>query len=172
MGRRVARARAVVGGTRFAEFDRRLARLAEVRPQTAGESLMAFARRILDRCEAKVRRRGRGLASLSPAGLHRLRIAAKKLRYAVSFLAPAFQSDAAEGYAGATIALQNALGLMNDRVVSAHVLADIARAGRSTKGVKRSCHRLTGRLARPSRRQKRELKRAWKAFKKSEAFWR
>ena len=171
VGRRVARARAVLGDTRFAEFDQRLARFAEARPQTGGETLIAFARRALDRCEAKVRRRGRGLANLKPADLHRLRIAAKKLRYAVSFLAPAFQSDAAEGYANATIGLQDALGLMNDRVVSAHVLADIAQAGRSMKGVKRSCDRLTGRLARPSRGQKRGLKRAWKAFKKSEPFW-
>jgi triphosphatase len=172
VGRRVARARAVLGDTRFAEFDQRLARFAEARPRTGGETFIAFARRALDRCEAKVRRRGRGLARLKPADLHRLRIAAKKLRYAVGFLAPAFQSGAAEGYANATIGLQNALGLMNDRVVSAHVLADIARAGRSLKGLKRSCDRLTGRLARPSHRQRKELKRAWKAFKKSKPFWR
>jgi triphosphatase len=170
--RRVGQARAVLAGARFAEFDQRLARFAAAHPRTCGETLTVFARRVLDRSEAKVRRRGRGLAHLKVSELHHLRIAAKKLRYTVSFLAPAFQSDAAEGYSKVAVGLQDALGVINDRTVGTQVLADIARTRRSSRKVKRSCDRLSRRLSHPSSRHKKQLKHAWKAFKKSQPFWR
>lgn len=104
--------------------------------------------------------------------MHRLRIASKKLRYAVGFFAPAFRPGAAEAYAQVAAGLQDALGSMNDRAVSGLVLSDIARERRSSKKVKRSCGRLAGRLVHPSKGQRKRLKRAWKAFEKSEPFWR
>lgn len=169
--RRLARARIVLGSPRFAEFDRRLERFAAIRSEGGGENLGDFSRRILDRCEARVRRRGRGLAGLSVRKLHRLRLAAKRLRYAVGFLAPVFGSRRTEDYAEAAIGLQDALGRMNDRKMSGQVLGDIARAGRSSRGVRRSCKRLTRRLRRPSKRQRTALKHAWKTFKRSQPFW-
>lgn len=170
--RRIGQARAVLAGARFDEFDQTLAQFAAARPSTRGETLTVFARRRLDRCQIKVRRRGRGLARLTPSELHRLRIAAKKLRYAVSFLGPAFDPDATEDYAKAAVALQDALGLMNDRTVGVQVLADIARTGRSSRKVKHSCDRLARRLSHPIRRHKKQLKYTWKACRKAQPFWR
>jgi CHAD domain-containing protein len=169
--RRLSHARAVLGGTRFARFDARLKQFT-AGPETGGEALGAFAQRVFDKCEAKVRRRGHGLSKLTALELHRLRIATKKLRYATDFLAPIFKSPEADAYVDATVSLQDALGTLNDRTMSKHVLADIAKAGRSSDGVGRSCKRLARRLKAPSKRDRRHLKQAWKTFKQAESFWR
>ena len=58
--------------------------------------------------------------SLDGKDLHRLRIAIKKLRYAATFLRPAFASPReAKAYIEATVRLQGALGALNDRAVAA-----------------------------------------------------
>jgi CHAD domain-containing protein len=169
--RRLSHARAVLGGTRFAKFDARLKQfIAE--PETGGEPLRQFARRVLDKCEAKVRRRGHGLAELTALELHRLRIATKKLRYAASFLVPILKSPAGDSHLDATVSLQNALGTLNDRVMSKHVLTDIAKVARSSDSVGRSCKRLAKRFKKPTKRDRRHLKEAWKTFKRTEPFWR
>lgn len=170
--RRVGTARAVLSGARFARFEQRLAQFAAGCPDVGGEPLQVFARHVLDRCADKVRRRGRRLAHLRVRELHRLRIASKKLRYAVGFLGSAFRPDATKAYGETAVELQDALGSMNDRAVSGQVLADIAQERRSSRKVKKSCGRLAMRLVHPSKGQRKRLKRAWKAFKKSEPFWR
>ena len=98
-------------------------------------------------------KRGRKFESLDPHRLHRLRIAIKKLRYAADFLQPAFASATAKPYIEATVRLQGALGAMNDRAVARHMLADLATA------------------ARPTKRRRRKLERAWNEFRKAERFW-
>lgn len=168
---RLAQARAVLVSPRFIVFDRKLEKLAASHADGRGEPLIGFARRALDRCEARVRRRGRGLSRLGDGGLHRLRLAAKKLRYAVECLAPVFATRAAEDYAEAAAALQDVLGKMNDRRMSRRGLGDIARASGHAAGVRRSCRRLAKRASRPRRRHRTELKRAWQSLKRAEAFW-
>ncbi len=170
--RRLADARLVLDSPRFIDFERRLGRVATASMDDSGESLVTFARSALDRCQDRVRRRGRGLSGLGAGRLHRLRLGAKKLRYAVDFLAPLFRAQAAQDYAEATAALQDVLGKMNDRRASRGVLGDIARAGGPSREVRRSCKRLMKRVATPRGRERRELKRAWKAFKRAEPFWR
>ncbi len=170
--RRLADARLVLDSPRFLEFDRRLDRLAAAHMDGQGECLMAFARRALDRSQDRVRRRGRCLSGLGIRKLHRLRLAAKKLRYAVEFLAPLFRAQEAQDYAEAATALQDVLGKMNDRRMGREVLRDIARAAGSRRDVRRSCRRLAKRVGTPSGRQRRQLKRAWKVFKRAEPFWR
>jgi CHAD domain-containing protein len=169
--RRLSHARAVLGGARFAKFDAQLKQfIAE--PETGGEPLGGFAQRVLDKCEAKVRRRGRGLAKLEALELHRLRISTKKLRYAAGFLAPIFKAPRADAYVDATASLQDALGTLNDCTMGKHVLADIAKAARSSARVGRSCKRLAKRLKAPSKGDRRHLKQAWKTFKQAQSFWR
>ena len=98
-----------------------------------GLRLDEFGRHVLDARHAKVVRRGRLLDKLSEEQLHRLRIGIKKLRYAATYLSPAFASPAAKPYIEATVRLQGALGALNDRATAARMLADIATASRPSE---------------------------------------
>lgn len=127
------RARAALSGARFGIFDTTLASFIEHMPADAAGRLDDFGRIALEERADKVAARGRKLASLDGKRLHKLRIAIKKLRYAATFLRPAFSSPpfdsrAAKPYIEATVRLQGALGTLNDREVAAQMLADIARA--------------------------------------------
>ncbi|WP_170302975.1 CHAD domain-containing protein [Reyranella soli] len=170
--KRQSRARSALGGPRFARFDRDLERFIVAPPSAAGETLKDFASRALDAHHAKVRRRGRNLSELKAADLHRLRIAVKKLRYAAAFLLPVFEPTPATAYVDAVESLQNALGIMNDRTVGAKVLADISGAARPSDKARRSCKRLGKHLKDRGRHDRRNLRQAWRAFKKAVPFWR
>ena len=56
--------------------------------------VIGHARAVLERDYQRMRKRGRSLARLDHAHMHRLRIAAKKLRYAAGFFAPLFRASA------------------------------------------------------------------------------
>ncbi|MDP1965971.1 MAG: CHAD domain-containing protein [Reyranella sp.] len=169
---RLTRARRALGGNRFAQFDRNVERFILSPSSSGGEPLKDFAARALDAHHAKVRRRGRNLSRLEAADLHRLRIAVKKLRYAATFLLPVFEPTATTTYVDATESLQNALGIMNDRTVGAKVLADISKASRPSDRARRPCKRLGKHLKDSGRHDRRNLKQAWRAFKKAGPFWR
>ncbi|SKA32043.1 CHAD domain-containing protein [Enhydrobacter aerosaccus] len=170
------RAREALAGARFAAFEEQLAAFIEAPSSTTGR-LDEFAREMLEKRHGKVERRGRKLASLDTEQLHRLRIAIKKLRYASGFLraafpTPDFDSRAMNAYIDATARLQNALGALNDREVAAHMLADIAAAARPTEPVEPELRRLRKQVAAGSKRRRRRIEEAWKAFRKIEPFWR
>ena len=165
------RARAALSGARFAAFERDLAAFAAEKPPAAGKRLDAFGRRVLDSRHAKVLRRGRTLLELDEERLHRLRIAIKKLRYAATYLAPAFASADAKPYIEATVRLQGALGALNDRATAQRMLADLATAARPTEDVARPLKVLARQAASGGKRRRRRLERAWKEFRKAGRFW-
>jgi len=92
------------------------------RDQTAA----GFASAALDRLRDKLGREGRHLRSLDDAGLHEVRIAAKKLRYAAWFFSGLFHGDKAERRAKRFIeamrALQDRLGEVQDLAVAPALL--------------------------------------------------
>jgi CHAD domain-containing protein len=165
------RARAALSGARFAAFERDLAAFAAQRPARTGARLDTFGRRVLETRHAKVARRGRGLDRLDEERLHRLRIAIKKLRYAATYLAPAFAPADAKPYIEATVRLQGALGALNDRATARRMLADLATAARPTEDVARPLKALARQAASGGKRRRRKLERAWKEFRKVERFW-
>jgi triphosphatase len=69
---------------------------------------------VLDGCRRKVRRRGKGFGSLAPRERHKLRIAVKKLRYAVELFGSLFDNDGLERFVGELKRLQSDLGYAND----------------------------------------------------------
>ncbi len=170
------RARAALAGARFALFEEQVVAFIEAAPSEAGR-LDEFGREILEKRHAKVEQRGRKLASLDAERLHRLRIAIKKLRYAATFLRPAFSgpgfdSRAVNAYIEATVRLQGALGALNDREVAAQMLADIAAAARPTEKVEPVLRKLRKQAAAGDKQRRRRIERAWKTFRKTEPFWR
>jgi CHAD domain-containing protein len=169
------RARTALSGARFCAFAEQVEAFVDSKPTGTGR-LDEFGRERLEARHAKVERLGRKLASHDEERLHRLRIAVKKLRYAASFLQPAFSgpgfdSGRAKAYIEATVRLQGALGALNDRAVAARVLADIAAAARPTEQVERALRKLGKQAASGNKRRQRKLDRAWKIFRKAERFW-
>jgi CHAD domain-containing protein len=89
-----------------------------------------FARERLDRLRRQVLKRGRKLASLDAPSRHRLRIKAKKLRYAAEFFADCFGNRATKKRArflSVLEDLQDYLGRLNDIVVAHHLAADLVQ---------------------------------------------
>ncbi len=86
----------------------------------------AFATAELERRRRQVKKRGRHLAALDPEARHRVRIAAKKLRYGAEFFAALYDGKKAakrhEVFVEALADLQDHLGDLND-IATAHTLA-------------------------------------------------
>lgn len=165
------RARAALSGARFEAFERQLDAFLDLSPAHPTERLDAFARIELQAHHEKVMRRGRKIETLSVKRLHRLRISMKKLRYAAEFLKPAFAQAAVKPYIQATVRLQGALGILNDRAVAHEVLADLAIAARPNEDVAPELKRLAKRADGGNKQLRRKLAAAWKAFRKVEPFW-
>jgi triphosphatase len=87
------------------------------------EPAVNFAQRILSEQYAKVLRRGRRFKSLPAEGLHRVRLATKRLRYVSEFLLPLFADrKSARKFSRRLAGLQEQLGAFNDMAVTASLL--------------------------------------------------
>lgn len=84
----------------------------------AAEAGRDFAARVLDTARLRIKKRGRGLKHLDPHTRHRVRIAAKKLRYGAEFFAGLYHKKKArrrqEKFGDALSDLQDHLGALND----------------------------------------------------------
>ena len=135
------------------------------------EPARVYAARVLAARHARVIQRGQHLGRLTVAELHRLRIAVKKLRYAVEFFAGLFQIKAMAVQRARLAKLQDILGRINDAaavepLLAAAVAAAPARAvGTADRGVR---DWYQARAA--SRRAK--LQRAWRRFRAARRPWR
>jgi triphosphatase len=93
------------------------------RPVRRDEPARDFADRELDRRRRQVKKRGRRLDRLSPEERHRVRIAAKKLRYGAEFFAGLYPGRKAgrrhAAFVKALSGLQDQLGALND-IATAH----------------------------------------------------
>ena len=133
------------------------------------ESAGVTAAGILEARHARVLKRGRRLAAQSPEQLHRLRIAIKKLRYAVEFFNDLFQVKAMAVQRNRLEKLQDILGFINDAESLEPLFAkaqSVARrwpAGAAEAVVLRHQRRAT--------RQRKQLASAWRIFKDAPKPW-
>lgn len=97
-------------------------------PCDPGENigLADFARRELDRLLAKVKRRQAAARDCRRTHLHALRIALKRLRYAIEFFSPLLPRKATRNYLDDVVRAQNALGFVHDLDVARIRLAGYA----------------------------------------------
>ncbi len=126
---------------------------------------------ILDRYHRRLLKRGRGVASLSLPRLHRLRIAAKKFRYAAGFFALLFPRKRVEPMLDALNDLQNVLGAINDCAAAPAMIDAAVAAGR---GPLRPQARLfiSHWNAAVLAKRRAALKRVWRTLRATERFWR
>jgi inorganic triphosphatase YgiF len=86
-----------------------------------------FARRVLKQGERRMKRRARNLAHADAPTRHRLRIAAKRMRYATEFLSSLYPPRQVRPFVRALTALQDSLGKLNDVAVAQGLLRDLAQ---------------------------------------------
>ncbi len=89
-----------------------------------------FARAGLERLRRQIKRRAQGLTRLSPELRHRLRIRAKRLRYAVEFFGDLYEdAPGRDRFTHTLKRLQDALGLLNDLEVARRQGLILAESG-------------------------------------------
>ena len=175
-----ARARRAVRSARYRRLNLRLAAwlsaeswLAQADPAARAaldEPIAGYASAVLARRYDRVRNKGRKLSALSPAALHRLRIAIKKFRYATDSFSGLYEEKSARDALKQLARLQDILGAMNDAATVADLMAHgfDGAAGRrmlEAKGILRGWSR------RRVTTLKRSLMSAWKEFRLAERFW-
>ncbi|TDQ81441.1 inorganic triphosphatase YgiF [Dongia mobilis] len=89
------------------------------------QSARAFAKPLLARRHRRLLRLGGAHADLSETDLHRLRLLAKKMRYAAQAFASLYPDKRTERYVGQLGAIQDHLGSLNDAVVGRQLLVDL-----------------------------------------------
>jgi inorganic triphosphatase YgiF len=128
----------------------------------------------------KILKNGGRLDKLDPQRRHRLRIQAKKLRYASEFFAGVFPGKKAgsrrQDFVASLEKLQDALGDLNDIAVHENLTERIAeapdekrRGGRATKAF--AAGRLSGREEARIASVLKDAERAYDAFAKAKPFW-
>lgn len=133
------------------------------------EPAINFARNILSAQHAKMLKRGRRFKSLPTEERHRVRLAAKKLRYVADFLLPLCgQRKSARRFSRRLADLQQELGIYNDMATTTSLLADVD-AGSSGSGMAAAAiagwqaHAMVGIEAR--------LLKAWSEFTAAKVPW-
>jgi len=118
-----------LGTARFARLALRLQAWTMTSPPK-GRTLRRLAPRALGRAHRRLFGAAQFFAALSPERRHRVRILAKRLRYALDVLSVGLPREATEHYVAALAELQDVLGELNDRVVARRVLGAITDSHR------------------------------------------
>ena len=130
---------------------------------------IGFAGEMLSGRHAKVLKCGRRFKSLGPEKLHRLRIAAKKLRYVADFLLPLYDDrKSVRRFSRRLADLQEELGSYNDIAITASLLdglgGESARSGTAAAAI-------AGWQAHASICIEPRLRSAWRDFTKTKLPW-
>jgi inorganic triphosphatase YgiF len=129
-----------------------------------------FARIQLDRMHRRLRRGGRRLARLDAQSRHRLRIKAKKLRYAAEFFAGAFgRRERRKRFLNALRKIQDRLGRLHDASASPELAFRLVRRRSAEAGY------AAGLIAAKQRASARKAERAalesFDALERAQPFW-
>jgi CHAD domain-containing protein len=162
---------------RYAALVLRLGRLVDgpsIRRRGASELARPagpVARRLLRDRALRVKRLGARLAELSPQELHRLRIRAKRLRYAAELLAPLFGTEA-ERAARRLAELQDVLGHLNDQTTAEQLLAGLReRLPEATPELTRAEGFVSGWASSSAARGREQLADVWRRVERLKPFW-
>lgn len=120
------RANDAIREPRYSDLALRLGQSLELRdwlgPSTGEETVESFARQVLAGRVRRVLKRARNHQKLDEEQLHALRIASKKLRYALEFFRDLFGKKAVREALDSLTELQDCLGAINDAVVGRGLL--------------------------------------------------
>lgn len=137
-------ARAAIRSARFAVFALRLMQWCATPPRGRGATLSQLASRRLARAHRKLIEAGAFFCAFAPAERHRVRILAKRLRYALDLFACALPGRATSDYVEALSALQDRLGALNDAAVAAERLPQLTSATALLEAIGAALHAAQG----------------------------
>ena len=144
----------------------------DVAPEDLGrlaEAAINFAGRVMSDQHARVLKRGRHVNSLTAEDLHRVRLAAKRLRYLADFLLPLYgDRKSVRRFSRKLADLQEELGSYNDAMVTGALLK--ALSAKSSEGGTAAAA-IAGWQAHASVGVESHLRKAWRAFTKTKAPW-
>jgi triphosphatase len=100
-----------------------------VTPAEAHPTLTAFCSAVLQHRWKKLVGAGKRMEELDIAGLHGVRLRAKRARYAAEMFATVHQGKAAQRFIRRLSSLQERLGVLNDGAVATHLLEELGGAG-------------------------------------------
>ena len=123
--------------------------------------LRQFASATLERDQRRLHKRGRRLRLADPATRHRVRIAAKKARYALEFFASLYKPRKVRTYLAALSELQDGLGWLNDLAVADRLLLELQG---EADGVAASAAYARGFLACHLQHAPKQMQRSWNRF--------
>lgn len=123
------------------------------RPPAGASSLGSIATHAINRCLRKLRRRARHLDRLDTDGLHRLRLAVKRLRYTAELFRSLYPEPCFACWLHAMAQLQDALGDVQDRAIARQLAGQLAIG--TDVGMPHHPH------ARPGRKHRRRVRNAW-----------
>jgi len=134
------------------------------------QPMPALADKILARRHRKVLRRGAHFRRLDTNAQHDLRIDLKKLRYAAEFFLPLYATHArAKRYVARLARLQNGLGRARD-TANIRTLLDVIRQD-DQPALHLAVGAMTGWRARDQIAVAKTLRKRWRRFKATPAFW-
>ncbi|TCS69236.1 inorganic triphosphatase YgiF [Sulfuritortus calidifontis] len=136
-------------------------------PVEAKGKIRSWARTLLDRRLRRLKRLGRDFEALDAKGRHRVRIAAKKLRYTADALAPVYGA-AAVPYLDQLSALQDKLGAANDAVMAMQLIDELGLKGEQGAAVREVFERA---LQVRTQAHARGLGTSWHDFVETPPFW-
>ncbi len=143
-----------------------------------------FAAEVMRTKHDKVRKLGREIRKLDAAGLHRLRIRIKKLRYATEFFASIWPNERTKRYLSALKGLQQVLGELHDATVADGLITHLSTTGGAdakspdakspdakSPDAKASIAPVNRWLVKFQRRGREEAIELWGKFAKRKPFW-
>lgn len=120
-----------------------------------------FAAGVVAHERRRLRKRGGKLKDADPARRHRVRIAAKRARYATEFFAALFPGKQVRPYVRALAGLQERLGWLNDAAVAGRLLDQL---GNGDAALREGTALVRGYLACCGAEGERAVRRQWKKF--------
>ena len=125
------------------------------------QAVEKFARKVLQRDQRRLRRRAAKLRGATPEVRHRMRIAAKKTRYAAEFFASLFAAKTVRPYVKGLSGLQDELGLLNDFAVAERLLTGLSS---THPDIEEGVGFVRGVLAAEVKADDKKIARLWKNF--------
>lgn len=129
---------------------------------------------LLNKRHRKARKLGRDFATLHTEGRHEVRIALKKLRYAIDFLGSLYGPAKSKSYVKALARMQDDLGHLNDVATAETMLSELRsrrRAAETKEALQRAAGTVIGWHERGLADREPRLVADWQAFMAQRPFW-
>lgn len=135
------------------------------------QPVIAWADTLLAKRHKKARKIGADFAGLAPAERHQVRIALKKLRYAVEFFRSLYEEKAVRRYLLHLTALQDVLGHLNDVATASRLMAQLQDGATLGADGGHAAGLVIGWHGRGAADQEPHLVEQWGDFTKAKPFW-